>query len=135
MAETTIKLDEQDWAELLKGKSVKVGQKILTVRPYTIAELTKLKLMFVGIQQEMKKEGFTTGEALTSEKGMARLFEYIASNCPVLIEMATGLDREEVPKLPIAAGLTLVAEIINANIESQKGLQEALSYLGKVLAQ
>ncbi len=130
----TIKLDEQDWSELLQGKTVKVGRKILTVRPYTIAELARLKQVYAGIREAMADEGFTTGKALTSEAGMGRLFEYVAANCPELIEMACGLDREDVPKLPIAAGLALVTEIINVNLASQEGLTEALSYLGKLLA-
>lgn len=131
---STIRLDEQDWSELLRGKAVKVGQKILTVRPYTIAELSRLKQVYAGIREAMAADGFTDGAALTSEAGMGRLFEYVAANCPELIEMACGLDRADVPKLPIAAGLALVTEIINVNMDSQEGLTEALIYLGKLLA-
>ena len=129
----TIRLDENDWGELLQGKTVKLGRKILQVRPYTIAELAALKGQLAGVRDALEKEGIALAQ-IGEGKSLSRLFDYVASNAPALIEKACGLDREDVPRLPVAAGVALVTAIIDVNIESQEGLNEALAYLGKLLA-
>ena len=127
-----VKLDSGDWGVLLAGKSVKVGNKILTVVPSSIRKLAALKSMLNTAIKEILALGITA-EKLEAGEGYDVIFEYVASNCPVLIEEACGLHRGDVPDLPIATGVTLMTEIINVNIDSQEGLMEALSFLGKLL--
>ena len=128
-----ITLDQQDWESLFTGATVAVGKKILVVRPYSIMQLAQLKSMLRGIATELKNAGITR-ENFTSEEAMSLIFNYAVANCPVLIEEACGLDREDVMKLPVATGLALVTAIINVNLDSQEGLFEALQQLGKLLA-
>jgi len=129
----TIKLDKSDWDELLAGRSVTLGKKSIVIKPFTIRQLADLKTMFIGVFDALKKEGID-GSNYEKPENLGKMFQYIASNCPILIETACGLDREDVPNLPIGAGLLLVSEIINANLDSQEGLVTALSYLGKLMA-
>lgn len=127
-----ITLDENDWEVLLKGRGVKIGNKLLTVVPFNILQLAKLKVMLRTAMKELADQGVTS-KTFDTPEGMSVVFEYIASNCPALIEEACGLSREDVPKLPIATGITLMSEIINVNIDSQEGLMDALSFLGKLM--
>ena len=127
-----IKLDANDWEILLQGREVKLGAKVLTIQPFSIADAVRLKGVMRSIIKGLSDEG-VTGESLLKGEGIEKVFEYIASNCPVIIEMSCGLDREDVNKLPIASGITLMTEIINANVDSQEGMMEALSMLGKLM--
>ena len=81
----TIRLDENDWGELLQGKTVKLGRKILQVRPYTIAELAALKGQLAGVRDALEKEGIALAQ-IGEGKSLSRLFDYVANNAPTLIE-------------------------------------------------
>jgi len=127
-----IKLDENDWNILFEGRSVKVGNKILIVKPFSIFQIASLKTMLLGMAEAMAEKGIDVND-IDGPESMGQIFEIVASNFPALIEEACSLDREDVPKLPISAGITLVTEIINANIDSQKSMVDALSMLGKLM--
>jgi hypothetical protein len=127
-----IKLDANDWEILLQGREVKVGAKVLTVKPFSIADAVRLKGVLRSIVKGLAEEG-VTAESLLHGEGLDKVFEYIAGNCPIVVEMACGLDRDDVIKLPLSTGITLMTEIINVNVDSQEGMMEALSMLGKLL--
>jgi len=127
-----IKLDANDWEVLLKGRTITIGKKVLTVKPFSIADAVRLKGALRGVVSGLAEEG-VTAEGLLAGEGVEKIFEYVASNCPLVVEMACGLDSEDVPKLPLATGITLMTEIINVNVESQEEMMEALSMLGKLL--
>lgn len=127
-----IKLNENDWNAINKGQKVKIGQREVTVTPFSIESIMRLKTVLQDAVISLKKQG-VSGENVDTPESMLLIFKHIATSCPVIIEEACGLDKEDIPRLPVATGIALIAAVIQVNIESQEGLFDLLTFIGTML--
>ena len=126
------RLTDDDWSDLIPCKDFKLGKTVLVIEPLGIASLAKFTVQIKAIFKQVGARGISA-EDIDSPEGMSTLFEVAVIQAPELLEMASGLHRKDIARLPIGTALGLLKEVIEINIQSQDSLVENLKSLGELL--
>lgn len=121
-------LDENDWAALFGTGTVQIGRKTIDIRPFGIKDLA---VVIKRIDRIKKKIPF---EDLDLERDMDRIAAAITEDGLDLLELATGIDRNDLERMPLAKLSEIAAETIRVNIESQQSLIKNLKALTSQVA-
>ena len=64
---------------------------------------------------------------------MANTFTTLVERVPELMEEATGINRDDIARLPLAKGVELLRKAIEVNVKSQETLVKNLQALGEAM--
>ena len=110
----------------------KLGKTVLTIEPLGFTDLAKFTVKIKAIFSSVGEKGISANE-VESPDGMIAMFEAGMEHAPDLLEMATGLHRDDIAKLPLGPAVALLRAVIEVNIDSQESLLKNLRALGEML--
>lgn len=123
------RLTQDDWDDLIPETAVQLGKTTLIIRPLGIKDLktvgVKVKAIFAGLDDEVID--FDTDE------GLSKLFVLALDKAPDILEMCSGLHRDDIAALPIASAVALFRAVLEANISSRESLVKNFVALGEII--
>lgn len=122
------RLTDDDWGDLLPGYPVTLGKTTIVIKPLGIADLKDVSTKIQAIMG-----GDIDSIDIDSEAGINALFNRFIEHAPEVLEMATGVHRDDIKRLPIGKGVELVKAAIEANLNSGKSLRKNFLALGAML--
>lgn len=127
-----IKLTQNDWEELLPSVAVTLGKTIVEIKPLGVEHLKSMVLKISTVYQAMVERGITLDSMDTTE-GMAAIFDTVVDYSPKLLEEATGIDANDIIKLPFAKGVELLRAVLEVNLSSYQDLLKNFKALGEIV--
>jgi len=106
-----IKLKDSDWASLLPGEVVKIGETAIDITPMTLETLAKV-IRRLGALRSDGGGGVSEDEFL----------EQMIRNAPDVLETCSGLDADDIRRLPASEALKLIEAVWRVNKGSQTDL-------------
>lgn len=118
-----MKLDSSDWDILLPGTPVKLGNKTLIVKPLGLSDLALLMRELKTVIAKCSDAGIT----LENYQGnFLQLAEIILTEAPEVLTLLTGVDSDDVKRLPVTIAVELLTACLDANLSSQEELAKNL---------
>lgn len=115
------KLTDDDWAVLLPATAFRLGTQTLQLRPLGLAALGPVASELARIYEQLR------------EKDIDQMAALIVGESPALIAAMSGLDVEDVKRLPGLLAIGLATACIDVNIKSSEDfLKNLLALAGKI---
>ena len=127
-----MKLDSSDWDILLPGETVKIGNKNLLIKPLGLSDLALLLRELKTVVKICSESGITLDNY---EAHLWQLAEIIMSETPHILTLVTGIDSEDVSRLPVAIAMKILNVCLQVNIDSQGDLLKNSHALVDLVAQ
>lgn len=125
------RLTDDDWADLLPGQPVTLGKTTIVISPLGVGDLKAVSTVIMAM---IEKGGLPMDAVdVDSDEGLAKLFVTVLDGAPALLELASGLHRDDIAKLPIIKGIELVRVILEVNIASKEALEKNCVALGDAI--
>lgn len=116
-------MTDEDWGILFPQNPVKIGAQTLNIQPLTLEAYGTLTSLFQnqGFKDRLAERGIDQGNV---EERIPQLVGVLLEITPETVELATGLNREDVAKLPMPDFFRLVNEVVRVNLEAQEDLEK-----------
>lgn len=123
-----IRLSDEDWAELLPGRELRLGKTSLTIKPLGLEDLAEVIKQIRAVWGMFQEKGITP-KNYRKPDNMETIAITIINEVPGLLESLTKLSIEDIKRLPLAPVVTMLNLAIDVNLESQEGLEKNLGDL------
>jgi len=118
-----IKLSDKDWEILLPEKPFKIGTQTIYLRPLTIEQISRGIAELNALREELAKRGI---DAENYQARLPEVFECVLEHALGLLSEITGIEAEDLRRLPISIGVALLEAILEANGDDFLALSERL---------
>jgi len=118
-----IKLSDKDWEILLPAKPFKIGAQTIYLRPLTIEQISHGIAELNALREELAKRGI---DAENYQARLPEVFECVLDHALGLLAEITGIEAEDLRRLPVSVGVALLEAIIEANGDDFLALAERL---------
>jgi len=118
-----IKLSDKDWEILLPEKPFKIGTQTIYLRPLTIEQISRGIAELNALREELAKRGI---DAENYQARLPEVFECVLDHALGLLSEITGIEAEDLRRLPVSVGVALLETIIEANGDDFLALAERL---------
>lgn len=127
-----INLSTDDWDDLLQGDTITLGKTTVVISPLGIAQLKNMSLKVKALMEALAEKGINSSN-FDAPENMANTFTTLVERVPELMEEATGINRDDIARLPLAKGVELLRKVIEVNVKSQETLVKNLQALGEAM--
>lgn len=127
-----INLSTDDWDDLLQGDTITLGKTTVVISPLGIAQLKNMSLKVKALMEALAEKGVNSSN-FDAPENMANTFTTLVDRVPELMEEATGVNRDDIGRLPLAKGVELLRKVIEVNVKSQETLVKNLQALGEAM--
>ena len=127
-----INLSTDDWDDLLQGDTITLGKTTVVISPLGIAQLKNMSLKVKALMEALAEKGINSSN-FDAPDNMANTFTTLVERVPELMEEATGINRDDIARLPLAKGVELLRKAIEVNVKSQETLVKNLQALGEAM--
>ena len=127
-----INLSTDDWDDLLQGDTITLGKTTVVISPLGIAQLKNMSLKVKALMESLAEKGINSSN-FDAPENMANTFTTLVERVPELMEEATGINRDDIARLPLAKGVELLRKAIEVNVKSQETLVKNLQALGEAM--
>jgi len=118
-----IKLSDKDWEILLPAKPFKIGTQTIYLRPLTIEQISRGIAELNALREELVKRGI---DAENYQVRLPEVFECVLDHALGLLAEITGIEAEDLRRLPVSVGVALLEAILEANGDDFLALAERL---------
>lgn len=125
------KLKESDWDVLFPSEEYKIGSSTLSVAPLSLAgvafvtkHITKIIDRIVELEIDLNN---ITGNAAK----IVQVVSLILTESPEILAEMSGLDLEDIQRLPLDIAVDLFNTCLDVNLKSQENLTKNFQSLGK----
>lgn len=132
--ESKVSLSQEDWDSLVPIKEVSIASKKIVVKPLGFKKLRETIVKLGTIEKELTEKGVTL-ENYESAQSLLAIASIVLERMPEIISDSSNLHPDDIEGLPINVAIILVEAILDANIESQKGLVKNLAALASKAGQ
>ena len=123
-----IELDEADFEVLFPAKLYELGKKSLTLRPLGIEDLSIVTKQLEVVWKELKDTGVTK---VNWKDHIQVITTTIIENVPEVLEIASGVGKESIKRLPPKEAISLMVACVEINIEHNTGMEKNLLALAE----
>ena len=127
-----IKLDQKDWQILFKTETFKLGQTKLELRPLSLRDIPKVVGDIAKIVETCKQKGLSVE---TWADNFQKVILSILPDVPGLLSVMSGLDPDDISKLPLAVALELAKKCLQVNLDDVENLLKNLTALVEALTE
>lgn len=129
----TAKISGDAWSILLPEHRVDIADGVsIAVRPLSLEAWAQILKWVESAAEDLKGAGVTL-DALNRADGVTRLLNFVLSSAPWVLSLATGLDEEDVKRLPLPAAVRLLEGVLDINNVNVQHFQERVaSVVGKL---
>lgn len=130
-----VKLNESDWEMLFPAQDFMIGQNThLDLVPMNLAQLAKITRHLTKIIGQVSQMEITLNDLMGDAPKIVEVVALILSEAPEILSEMSGLDVEDVQRLPLHVGLELFSECLDINLQSQESLIKNFKGLGGKIA-
>jgi hypothetical protein len=129
---TLTRLSNDDWKDLLPGKTVTLGKSTIVIEPLGVASLAKLTLKLSPLAKRLKKAGLTA-DNFEEDKNLLVLASELVNHAPEVLETASGIDKRDIARLPLHAAADVLRAVLEVNMEGQDSLVKNFKALGNLI--
>ena len=119
---------DEDWKELLPGKEIKLGSKIITILPLDIVGFAFAVRRIATITDVLKAAKITQSN-FSSPDMLSELTKILIDNVPDIISHASSIPVNDLKRLPFGKTLEIMDKVLDVNAESIEGLEKNLPSL------
>lgn len=116
-----IRLNDGDWNMLVKTVPVALGNTTIEIAPVGLPGMSALIETINGVFAAMVEKGITVANI---DEHPIDLFQILAEKAPAFLEALTGVDRDDIARLPIAKGVELLRAVVEVNLVDPRALAE-----------
>lgn len=116
-----IRLNDGDWNVLMKTVPVSLGSTTIEIAPIGLPGMSALIENINSVFAAMVEKEITIANI---EEHPIDLFQILAEKAPAFLEALTGVDRDDIARLPIAKGVELLRAVIEVNLVDPKAMAE-----------
>lgn len=127
-----VKLTSEDWDALMPGAKYKLGNTSLQLRPLTITEITEITRIFKKTSTTLLDRGIDSEDYFAADN-LAIIAEIIIEAAPGIVSDCSGLDVDDVKRLPVEWAIDLIRELIEINLGAKSSLEKNLTALTETI--
>ncbi len=127
--QVTKRLSEDDWNILFPGEEFVIGSTVLTIQPLSLQNLNTVTRKLIFLRHKFVEFGGFDG----TDEQLATLAQLVISELPELLEVMSGLNKEDIRKLPLDISVDLFTTCLSVNINDQRDLMGKVLTLSTVL--
>lgn len=132
MSGGTVKLSDRDWEILIPGVDFKLGNTTLKLKPLGLVS-TKRAVSLIKDSLEFLAEKGVNELNYSAPKSILEIAHLVLDKAPELLSESSGLDVEDLNRVPMSVAISLVLEVINVNLQSNEDLIKNLTALAETL--
>ena len=129
------KLGENDWAQLFPGEEFEIAGTTLSIEPMDLQTLAHVLKKISTVMEAFPKVEVGDVLAGTTNSSMLDFISKIVEDVPEVLSDMSGLDEEDVLRLPLDVGVELFAKCLDVNLKAKESLLKNLKKLGEGMAQ
>ena len=126
-----VKLNESDWVILFPQKEYRLGTTALHLVPLSLKSLATVMSSVNKIAEDVAVLNIDFGNLTDNPKAIVSLVELIVKESPDILSELSGLDVEDISKLPLGTAVDLFSACLDVNLTSQDGLIKNFQRLGE----
>jgi hypothetical protein len=130
----TVKIAQEDWENLLPVSLFNIGKTQIEIRPLGWEDLTNLVKRLTGIKDKIKVLNITI-ENIKAPDSILSIASIVMAYIPDVLSDISGIDIEDLKRLPLQTIVDLLMFILDTNIKSHQGFVKNLNALTSKLAQ
>jgi hypothetical protein len=129
-----VKLKESDWEVLFPAEDFKIGSTTLELTPLSLSGLATITRRLTNVVDKVTALELNL-DSLTSEVGkIVQLVSLILGDAPEILAEMSGLDLEDIQRLPLDIAVGLFSACLDVNLRSQESLVKNFKGLGGKVA-
>lgn len=129
-----VKLKESDWEVLFPAEDFKIGSTTLELTPLSLSGLATITRRLTNVVDKVTALELNL-DSLTSEAGkIVQLVALILDDAPEILAEMSGLDLEDIQRLPLDVAVGLFSACLDVNLRSQESLVKNFKGLGGKVA-
>jgi len=129
-----VTLSESDWAVLFPQQEHKIGNTTLFLTPLSLLSLSKIMAQITAIIGKMEKLGVPLSDLISTPENTTLLVSVVIQDAPGILSELSGLEENDVSKLPLLVAIDLFSVCLDINLKSQEGLLKNFKRLGEKVA-
>jgi hypothetical protein len=110
-----VKLGPADWKELLGGKPHTIGKTEFVIKPLCLSDLADVITILEPLKDDFQTEGITP---FNIREKIIPLAALLVRKVPVALAMMSGIQTEDVSRLPLGTVIPLLADCLEVNLGS-----------------
>ena len=130
-----IKLGEDDWSQLFPGEKFEIAGTTLIIEPMDLKTLSSVLKKVGTVMDSFPKVDIGSALAGKENSSMLDFISKIVEDVPEVLSDMSGLDQDDVLKLPLDIGVELFAKCLDVNLKAKESLLKNLKKLGEGMAQ
>lgn len=129
-----VKLKESDWEVLFPAEDFKIGETTLELIPLSLAGLATITRRLTQMVDKVVALELSL-DSLTSEAGkIVQLVALILGDAPEILAEMSGVDLDDIKRLPLDVAVSLFSACLDVNLRSQESLLKNFKGLGGKVA-
>lgn len=124
------RLSDKDWMVLFPDHPFKIGETILFIKPLTLIGVSRTMGYVKLIGAEIQQAGLDLTNLQKNVPQMVALVTLILTHAPQILSELSGLDENDVQRLPLPIAIDLFSICLEVNLQSQEGLTKNFKRLG-----
>lgn len=129
-----IKLKESDWSVLFPAKDFRIADTVLEITPLSLSSLARVTRRLTQCIEKINALGLSLESLQTEVPKIVELVSILLTDSPDILTELSGLDVEDIKKLPLHIAVELFTVCVDVNLESQESLVKNFKGLGSKVA-
>jgi hypothetical protein len=134
VADKVKKLAESDWEILFQATDYKIGSTVLELTPLSLASLARITRRLTAIVDKVSALELNLESLGSDASKIILLVELLLTDCPEILSELSGLDVNDVQRLPLDIAVELFNVCVDVNLQSQDNLVKNFKGLGGKVA-
>jgi len=126
-----VKLKDSDWSALFPYRAYVLGSTTLSIAPLSLQGLGLILSKVTQITEKLAAQNFNFKSLESDPSTMIQLVALIISDAPEILSELSGLDVDDITRLPIEKAVDLFGVCLEVNLASKEGLIKNFKGLGE----
>lgn len=129
------KLGANDWDQLFPGEEFVIAGTTLMIEPMDLRTLSHVLKKIGSVMDSFPKVNLADALEGSNNGAMLEFISKIVEDVPDVLSEMSGLDEEDVLRLPLDVGVELFTKCMEVNLQAKESLLKNLKKLGEGMAQ
>lgn len=122
-----------DWESLLPGDFLNIGGQEIPIHPLGLKGNAELIRRLRKLSDKFGEAGITW-QNWQQPSSLIPIADIVLSNCPDLLSFASGIEQEDIERLPLEYQALIINKVIEVNTKSRDTLEKNFKSLATTLA-
>jgi len=121
-----------DWSEAIPGDEFKLGNASIIIEPLGLKNLIHITKRLRSVAIEFQAAGITWENYSTPEM-LTTVISIVLENCPEVLSIASGIQQEDIDRLPLTLAMELAQKLVEVNLKSKADLEKNFKSLAEMI--